>query len=84
MTAVPIVPADVVPVSRAARISEYATSLRRKREETGVVLADIARKSGYDIAELLRMESGSASLDSTTYSRVSSAISQLVRERTRR
>jgi transcriptional regulator with XRE-family HTH domain len=70
--------------SNATRVSEYAAALRRKREETGVVLADIARMSGYDIAQLLRLESGVVPLDSPTYSRISTAINQLVRERQRR
>jgi|tagenome__1003787_1003787.scaffolds.fasta_scaffold20073918_1 hypothetical protein len=70
--------------SRFTRVSEYSLSLRRKRAETGVVLADIARKSGYDIADVLRMESGVIPLDSATYSRISAAITQLVRERQHR
>ena len=71
------------PLARSARISEYSSSLRRKREETGVVLADIARKTGYDIADLLRMESGAIAVESSTFSRISAAMSLLVRERTR-
>ncbi|HSS68944.1 MAG TPA: hypothetical protein VLK34_10365 [Nocardioidaceae bacterium] len=75
--------AAALPLTRSARISEYSASLRRKREETGVVLADIARKTGYDIADLLRMESGAIAVESSTFSRISGAMSQLVRERTR-
>ena len=66
------------------RVSEYASSLRRKREETGVVLADIARVTGYDIADLLRMESGAMALEAAVYSRISAAISDLVLDKTRK
>jgi predicted transcriptional regulator len=66
----------------ASRVSEYASALRRKRSETGVVLPDIARKTGYDIADLLRMETGAIPLESSTFSRITAAISQLVREKT--
>jgi hypothetical protein len=75
--------APVDQTTQPIRVSEYASALRRKRAETGVVLPDIARKTGYDIADLLRMESGSIPLEATTFSRISTAISQLVREKTR-
>ena len=76
--------AAAAPVIRPIRVSEYASALRRKREETGVVLADIARKTGFDIADLLRMETGAIALEASTFSRISAAISQLVREKTHR
>jgi hypothetical protein len=69
-------------VQRPTRVSEYATALRRKREETGVVLSDISRKTGYDIADLLRMESGAIAVEASMFSSISAAISQLVREKT--
>jgi hypothetical protein len=65
------------------RVNEYASALRRKREETGVVLPDIARKTGYDIADLLRMESGAIAVEATTFSRISAAIGELLREKVR-
>jgi hypothetical protein len=83
LDAVVAVSAVAAPV-RPTHTNEYAASLRRKREETGVVLPDIARKSGYDITDLLRMESGAIALEASTYSRISAAISELVREKTRR
>jgi predicted transcriptional regulator len=64
------------------RVSEYASALRRKREETGVVLADIARKTGFDIADLLRMEAGAIALEARAFSRISTAIGELAREKT--
>jgi transcriptional regulator with XRE-family HTH domain len=71
-----------VTVLGPARVSEYAAALRRKREETGVVLADIARKTGFDIAELLRMETGAIALEARAFSRISAAIGELAREKT--
>jgi predicted transcriptional regulator len=82
LDAMEILPAVSAPV-RPTRVNEYAATLRRKREETGVVLADIARKTGYDIADLLRMESGGIALDASTYTRISAAMGELVREKTR-
>jgi predicted transcriptional regulator len=82
LDAMEILPAVAAPVRPS--INEYAASLRRQREETGVVLADIARKTGYDIADLLRMESGGIALEESTYSRISAAMSELVREKTHR
>jgi predicted transcriptional regulator len=66
------------------RVSEYAAALRRKREETGVVLPDIARKTGFDIADLLRMETGAIPLEARAFSRISTAIGELVREKVHR
>ena len=83
LDAMVIAPAVSAPV-RPTHVNEYGASLRRKREETGVVLADIARKTGYDIADLLRMESGGMALEASTFSRISAAIGELVREKTRR
>ena len=82
LDAMEILPAVAAPV-RPTRVNEYAATLRRKREETGVMLADIARKTGYDIADLLRMESGGIALDASTYTRISAAMGELVREKTR-
>jgi hypothetical protein len=65
------------------RVSEYAAALRRKREETGVVLSDISRVTGYDIADLLRMESGAIALEATVFSRISAAMGELVRAKNR-
>jgi hypothetical protein len=72
------------PVLGVTRVNEYAAALRRKREETGVVLPDIARMTGYDIADLLRMESGAIALEARAFSRISAAIGDLVREKTHR
>jgi hypothetical protein len=84
LPAVSAVPAAAaVSAALPTRVSEYASALRRKREETGVVLADIARVTGYDIADLLRMESGAIALEATVFSRISAAIGQLVRDKAR-
>jgi hypothetical protein len=87
MPAVSAVPAPAAPAPSAdlpTHVNEYAPALRRKREETGVVLSDIARMTGYDIADLLRMESGAIPLEAAVFSRISTAIAELARNKVRR
>jgi transcriptional regulator with XRE-family HTH domain len=62
-------------------VSDRAQALQRSRHQAGVVLPDIARKTGYSIQYLLQVETGALELGSVTYGRISSAITELLREK---
>jgi predicted transcriptional regulator len=71
------------PTSVTATVAGRAEKLRNRRHEAGVMLADLARKTGYDVLYLLEIENGSTEVHAHSYSRIAAAIAELVHERRR-
>jgi hypothetical protein len=69
----------IVPPAR-----QRAAALQQARQDALVVLPDISRKTGYGIADLIRLETGQVEVSPHAYAKITSAIEELVGEREHR
>jgi predicted transcriptional regulator len=67
-----------------AEVGNRALVLQRKRQAARIVLPDLARKTGYTITDLLRMDTGEVEVSAADFDRICEAIEQLEREKFRR
>jgi hypothetical protein len=60
---------------------ERAAAIRQARQDAFVVLPDVARMTGFGIAQLIQIEAGRTDVSSEAYEKISGAIDELLSER---